>query len=200
MPVAKPRSVRAGITGAVSASDSLPDLAALYLMHRDAMYRVAASVLRSKGLAHLAEDAVQDAMVSLMRNLPDNVDNWEALMVAAARRRALDIIKSAAVKHAGPELSELDDSSSSQLGRQDDIAEEVAEVLDRNSQAVVVRDAVGTMPGGRSGVLWQYIALERSRQEIATERGVTPPRISQIAAKELVKLKDILVSKGVVDR
>ena len=183
----------------MSPSDSGPDLAALYLAHRDAMFRVAATILRTKGLHHLAEDVVHDAMISLLRNLPDGVDNWEALMVATARRRALDIIKSAAVKHAGPELSELD-GHSEQLGRQDDIADEVAEVLDRNAQAVVVRDAVGTMPGGLSGVLWQYIALERSRQEIASERGVTPPRISQIAAKELVELREILPSKGVVDR
>ena len=40
-----------------------PDLGALYLRHRDAMHKVAASVLRQVGRATDAADAVNDAMI-----------------------------------------------------------------------------------------------------------------------------------------
>jgi DNA-directed RNA polymerase specialized sigma24 family protein len=75
----------------------VPDLAALYLQHRDAMYRVAASVLRGAGLVNFAADAVQDAIVSMMTSPPSGVRNWEAFMVAAAKRKAFDRCRSAAV-------------------------------------------------------------------------------------------------------
>ncbi len=52
-----------------------PDWAALYQRHRDAMYRVAAKVLREAGLADQAGgDAVQAAMVSLMKSPPSGCD------------------------------------------------------------------------------------------------------------------------------
>ncbi|MDK6499285.1 sigma factor, partial [Escherichia coli] len=66
-----------------------PDLGALYLRHRDAMHTVAASVLREAGRASEAEDAVQDAIVSIMASPPENVRNWEAFLVTAAKRKAL---------------------------------------------------------------------------------------------------------------
>jgi DNA-directed RNA polymerase specialized sigma24 family protein len=76
-----------------------PDWAALYQQHRDAMYRVAARALREAGRADKAGDAVSAAMASLMKSPPANVQNWQALLVKAAKRRALDILGSAAVRH-----------------------------------------------------------------------------------------------------
>ena len=64
------------------------------------MYRVAARTLRSAGRDAEAEDVVMNAMVSLMENPPQGVRNWEAMMVRVTRLRALDHLKSAAVKHA----------------------------------------------------------------------------------------------------
>jgi DNA-directed RNA polymerase specialized sigma24 family protein len=43
-----------------------PDFAARYLLHRDAMYRMAYSVLRGAGRASDAEDVVSDAVVSVL--------------------------------------------------------------------------------------------------------------------------------------
>src|SRR4051794_2680297 len=77
-----------------------PDWAALYQKHRDAMYRVAARTLRDAGRVDEAEDVVMAAMESLMKNPPTGVTNWEAMMVQTSKRRALDVLKSAAVKHA----------------------------------------------------------------------------------------------------
>ncbi|MEH3138815.1 MAG: sigma factor [Mycobacterium kyogaense] len=70
-----------------------PDLGALYLAHRDAMYKVAASVLRDQGLQSQAADAVSEAIVSILASPPENVANWEAFLVTAAKRKALDIIR-----------------------------------------------------------------------------------------------------------
>jgi DNA-directed RNA polymerase specialized sigma24 family protein len=52
------------------------DWAALYLRHRDAMYRSAASILRGAGRTDLVLDAVQEAMTSLMASPPAAAENW----------------------------------------------------------------------------------------------------------------------------
>src|ERR1700728_3558476 len=67
-----------------------PDLGALYLRHRGAMHKVAASVLREAGRASEAGDAVHDAIVSIMASPPRDVRDWEAFLVSTAKRRALD--------------------------------------------------------------------------------------------------------------
>lgn len=174
---------------------SHPDLAALYLAHRGAMYRVAAKLLRDVGLADQAGDVVQDAMLSLWRNPPRAVDNWEALMVATVRRRALDIIKSASVKHAGPELSQLADRREERDLHE--MAEEIAEVVDREGCAVIIREAVWRLPERHQKVIWEYKALDRARNDIANELGVSPARVSQIAREALQMLKDVLPTKEV---
>jgi hypothetical protein len=74
-----------------------PDWAALYQQHRDAMYRVAARVLRGDGRADEAGDAVSAAMESLMKSPPANVLNWQAVRGAAsaAPRRSIASLPSA---------------------------------------------------------------------------------------------------------
>ena len=89
-------------------ADPSYDWAALYQKHRDAMYGVAYEVLRGSGRVDLAGDAVQEAMVSLMKSPPRELPrSWEALLVVTAKRRALDIVGSAAMKK-GVEFSEED--------------------------------------------------------------------------------------------
>ncbi|MGH3720359.1 MAG: sigma-70 family RNA polymerase sigma factor [Pseudonocardiaceae bacterium] len=161
----------------------LPDWAALYLKHKDAMHRVAAKVLREAGLADQASDAVQDAMVSLMVSSPGDVRNWEAVMVATAKRRALDRLGSAAVRHAGPELSEEHDRADG-----GDVSEEVAESIDRKRAVALVRGHLAALDGRHHKMAWEYVALERPRAEVAAELGVTPPRVSQMANRALEKL------------
>jgi RNA polymerase sigma-70 factor (ECF subfamily) len=162
-------------------------LAALYLKHRDAMHRVAAKVLREAGLADQAGDAVQDAMVSLMASSPAGVENWEALMVATAKRRALDRLGSAAVRHAGSELGERHDSTA-----EGDVADEVAESVDRTRLAALAADALSVLDDRHRKVAWDYIALERPRPEVAAELGVTPARVSQMAKQVLEQMRDAM--------
>jgi RNA polymerase sigma factor (sigma-70 family) len=162
-----------------------PDLGALYLRHRDAMYKVAASVLRDAGLASQAEDAVQDAIVSIMASPPNNVRNWEAFLVTAAKRKALDLIKSAAVRHAGPEFTE------SAHDRIDgvDIAEDVADDLDRKERAATAWDCQSILDARHRKVVWDIAALERSRNDVASELDVSPGRVSQMLTRALADLQ-----------
>jgi len=83
-----------------------PDLGALYLRHRDAMHKAAVSVLREMGRVSEAADAVNDAIISIMASPPRDVRSWEAFLVTAAKRKALDRVRSADVRHAGPEFVE----------------------------------------------------------------------------------------------
>lgn len=167
------------------------DLGALYLQHRDAMYRVAASVLRGAGMAHLAEDVVQDAMVSMMKSPPQAVLNWEAFMVAAAKRKAIDRCRSAAVVHAGPEFSTQEHDRATDS----DIAEDVVEDLERIRLASGVQKVLSVLDDRHRTAVWQFAALGRPRSEVASELGVTPPRVSQMVKRALEILRKELDGK-----
>lgn len=168
--------------------EGVPDLAALYTKHRDAMHRVAASVLREAGLADHANDAVHDTVVSIMSSPPkSNVRNWEAFLIRAVQRRAIDRLKSAAVRHAGPELTEEHDRPDST-----DLADDVTETLERQRLAERAYAALDVLDERHRKVAWEYIALERPRAEVAAELGVTPGRVNQMAARALGKLRDAI--------
>lgn len=153
-----------------------PDLAALYVQHRDAMHRVAASVLRGFGLVDHAADAVQDAIVSMMASPPSGVRDWEAFMVAAAKRKAIDRCRSAAVVHAGPELSlDVHDRPTDS-----DMSEVVVQDLERVQRAIEIRKTLAVLDDRHRAAVWQFVALEQPRREVAAELGVTGPRVSQM--------------------
>jgi RNA polymerase sigma-70 factor (ECF subfamily) len=139
-------------------SATVPDLGALYLIHRDAMHQVAASVLREAGLASQAGDAVHDAMVSIMSSPPNNIRNWEAFLVTAAKRKALDRIRSADARHTGSGLPE------EALNREDDgvdIAEEVSDDVDKKNRAAIAWDCLAVLEDRGRRVVWDICALER---------------------------------------
>ena len=171
--------------------DGSPDWGALYASHRDAMYRVASRILRDAGIADQADDVVNDAMLSLISSPPKAVQNWEAIMVTVAKRRALDRIGTAAVRHAGSELdTDLDGE------RVPDIADDVADDVDRQRICARIWDHLGILDDRHRKVAWEYVALDRPRAEVAAELGVTPGRVSQMAKTALEKLRDELRSEG----
>lgn len=163
-----------------------PDIGALYLRHGDAMYRVAASVLREVGRASEAADAVQDAILSIIASPPDNVGNWEAFLVTAAKRKALDRVKSAEVRRTGGEF----DSRIHDREDEGDLAEEVAADVDRQRLAAVAWDCLSILDDRHRRVVWEMAALERKRSELADEMGVSPPRISQMLTHGLHLLRE----------
>lgn len=168
-----------------------PDWAALFEKHRDAMYRVAASVLRGRGLANLRFDAVQNAMESLIRSPPkEEPRSWEAYLVLAAKRRALDIIKSADVRHASDGALKVDKSAEA-----DDFAE-AEEAIDRQRRAVRFWSKLNLLDGWQRYVAEQYLTQRLSRQQVAEDLGVTPARISQIARQASEVLREAMEEGG----
>lgn len=164
------------------------DWAALYQRHRAAMYGVAHVVLRSSGRTDLAEDAINDAMVSLMNSPPTELPrNWEALLVVTAKRRALDMIKSAAMTR-GVTYSE-EHMPAAVLTEEDDSLER----LERIARA---RPVVARLDPQAHAVLGQYIVLDRPRADVAAELGVSPGRVSQIAKKVLSEISAAVKEGG----
>ncbi|QZY27785.1 RNA polymerase sigma factor [Nocardioides coralli] len=169
-----------------------PDWAALYQKHREAMYRVAARTLRGAGREAEAGDVVMAAMESLMRKPPRNVKNWEAMMVKTTARRALDLMKSAEVKHSsGVELLDQDATLPGSL------EVDIAEAVDRQRNAAAAWDKLSILDARHRQVVWEYVAKERPRDEVAAELGVSPARVSQMATKALKQLKEVLEKEGV---
>lgn len=161
-----------------------PDLGALYQTHRDAMYRVATRVLREAGLETDADDVVSAVITSVLRSRPTGVENWEAFFVRATRNKAIDKLRSAAVRHAGPELGPEHDWADDH-----DLAEVAADTVDAHRRACRVRASVARLDPRLETVAWEYIGKKRPRQEIAAELGVSPGRISQMAKQVLQQLQ-----------
>lgn len=169
-----------------------PDWAALYQKHRDAMYRVAATTLRSAGRQDEAEDAVMAAVQSLMKAPPSNVRNWEAMLVRVTKRRALDMLCSAVGRRESVGINYEHD-----VGDATDVGDDVAEHVDEQRDGAVLRDSLATLDPRHRQVLWEFVGKQRSRGDVAAELGVTPGRISQIAAEGLRQLHSVLHIKGV---
>jgi RNA polymerase sigma-70 factor (ECF subfamily) len=164
------------------------DWAALYQKHRDAMFRVAYGVLRSSGRVDLADDAVQDAMVSLMNSPPTEMPrSWEALLVATAKRRAIDMIRSAAMAK-GAVLEE-------ERPLQIELAD-VDDAFERLAKMALARTAIAQLDRQAQYVLAQYVVLDRPRAEVAAGLGVTPSRVSQIAAQLLTQIQNAVAEGG----
>ncbi|MGN7970200.1 sigma-70 family RNA polymerase sigma factor [Microbacterium sp. 22296] len=151
-------------------ADADIDWAALYQKHRNAMYGVAYEVLRGSGRVDLAADAVQEAMVSLMKSPPaETPRSWEPLLVVTAERRALDMVRSAAVVR-GFEFSE--EFLPGEVGSGED------ETLERLEKIARARPVIARLDAQEHYVLAQYIVLDRLRGDVAAELGVTPARVS----------------------
>jgi RNA polymerase sigma-70 factor (ECF subfamily) len=156
------------------------------------MYRVAARILRDAGRSDDAEDVVMAAMESLMKAPPTGVQNWEAMMVRATKMRALDLLGSAAARHASSEgLYDHDVVSPAT------VEDDVIELVDRQRAAAVAWDKLALLDDRHRRVAWEYIAKERPRGEVAAELGVSPARVSQMAAAALRQLREALVMEGV---
>lgn len=161
------------------------DLGALYLRHRDTMHKVAASVLREAGLSSQASDAVQDTMLSIISSPPSNVRNWEAFLVKAVKRKALDRVQSAHNRHTSHAPIDL----TADVADGVDIAEDVSADLDLKQRAAVAWDSLSVLSERDRRVVWDVVALERPGIEVAREHSLSPGRISQIVGRALGELR-----------
>lgn len=174
-----------GRRGGSVMSDVRQDLAAVYVQHGEAMHRMAASVLRGVGRASEAADVVHDAMVSIMASPPKDVQNWQAFLVTAVKRKALDRVSSAEVRHyGGSEHSETDRDRADDS----DFADELVSDLDRQEHARHARASLSVLDERHRKAVWDTVALERPRSEVAAELGVSPARVSQMKTRALAIL------------
>lgn len=180
-----------------------PDIGALFLEHREAMYRVAYHMLRTDP-HHRAEDVIGEVMMSLVKNPPRNqVRNWQAFLVEAVKNKVKDHWKSAAQRH---ELLVIEDvvpldhepHGGDQLDH--DPAPGVVDLVDGQQRAQVVREAMDELKAWdvqAAYVLWQCTAMERTSQDVAAELGVSSSRVRQIALKARQEMTKILKAKEV---
>lgn len=154
------------------------------------MYRVAAATLRGVGRTEEASDAVGDAIVSIMAKPPQDVRNWEAFLVRAVKRKALDRVRSARVKHAGPTFDPATHDLTAQSAEQT-----VLDEYELIRRAELINDGLSVLDDRSRQAVWETVALQRPRSEVARDLGVSPPRISQMRTKGLSILREHMSSK-----
>jgi RNA polymerase sigma-70 factor (ECF subfamily) len=110
----------------------------------------------------------------------------EALLVSTAKRRALDRLKSASVRHSGGELDETHDRA--EIG--DELADDVATAVDSQRRAALAWDSLAALDERHRKAVWDTVALERPRSEVAAELSVTSARVSQMVTAALKDLRE----------
>lgn len=171
-----------------------PDWAALYAKHKDRMWASAGRILREAGRESETEDAVHEALRSLMESPPVAVQNWEAVLVTTVKRRAIDLLRSARVRH---DAGELADDAVEKLASEEFLADDVAQAVDHQRLGALVWDALGDLEGRDRQVVWERIVHQRSVRDLAEEFVLSEGRISQITKKALDTLREALRQQGV---
>lgn len=184
-----------------SAEGVSPDLSALYLAHREAMYGMARSLLRADNHHH-AEDVVQQVMLSLMPTPPTDVRNWEAFLVNAVRLKVYDFWKSAARRRERLTLEDARPVGDERHAPEDlhpDPAVVVEESERRDATVVQVRAAMTELARRdpqAAYVFRQVKQLERTSEDVAEELGVSSSRVRQHVMKARKQLRRILDAEG----
>jgi len=173
-------------------SEDEPDWAALYAKHRSAMHKVAVRTLWGSGLADHAEDVVHEAITSLMASPPaPPIRNWEAILVTAVKRRAIDLLRSAPVRHAdGGQPTDRADRTA-------DVADEAAVAVDMERDGAVLCDTLATLDERERQILWHHSALGLTRDQVAKQFDISAGRVSQICIAAMRKLEPVLRERGV---
>lgn len=168
--------------------------AALYSQHKDAMWNAAARELVWVGMGHLAEDAVSEAMMSLLKfSPPDGVRDWAAFMANCARRRAQDLRRSATGK------ARVDTAYSARDTRQEnqDFVDDLVETIDRRPLAAKGWAKLEMLGERERFALVQFKLNGRPQDDVAKDLGVSRARVSQLATAALKKLATMLEEEGV---
>lgn len=171
------------------------DLPALYLRHRDALHRVAASVLREVGLQAETTDVVQEAIASLIAVPPSEpIANGEAFLVRVVKNKAYDRIRAADVRHHGRRLDlELDDHEAPE----NQTLADAEDAIDASRAGAVVWDSLAILEDRERLVIRAVVQEGRPQGEVASELGISRPRVNQIMKVALQKLRAQVEKKGV---
>jgi RNA polymerase sigma factor (sigma-70 family) len=160
----------------------MPNWAALYAQHRDAMIRVAARALQvARQDTDGAQDIVNTVFAEVMEKPPIDVRNWEAFLVRATVRRAQDLLGSAGVrKSTAVGLGSDEDSQCLERDAGINVEEEALLRLQWDSVREPVRKVLAGLPDDQREVVRWRLFEEMSNVEISPRLGVTPQRVSQL--------------------
>lgn len=184
-------------SGAVSSGQ---DIGAMYEKYKDALYRFARSMLRGDQ-QHQAEDVVQEAVISVWRNPPEDVVSWEGLFVQAVKWKIYDLWKSSAYRHESTTLDGVVqvDGERGDVAPASDPAVLAEETREREAAVVQVRGAMAALaaedPDG-AHVYRQVKEAGRTSGEVAAEMGVSASRVRQHVMRARVRLMEILDASG----
>lgn len=173
---------------------TMPNLGVLYQHHGDKMIRVAAAVLRRDfGLWDGDSDVVQEVFRELQERPPtENIRDWEAFLVRMTQRRAIDWGRKQQVTKYGPSLDDDDRRHEPEDEGTDETFRRVEAAVDLAARIPDLLDAMSTLTANERKVIVRQTYDDASRTELADELGVTPPRISQLRASALEKLRKYL--------
>lgn len=168
--------------------------AALYDKHKDAMWNAAYRELSWVSLGHLADDAVSEAMISLMKAPPpDGVRNWGAFMAKCAMRRAQDLRRAATGK------AKVDTEYAARDDRPDqaDFVDDLADSIDARRLGASAWALLGRLSADERFALVEYKVNGRLQADVAKDLGVSRGRVSQLCTAALEKLATMMQEEGV---
>ncbi len=158
------------------------------------MWNAAQRELFWVGLGHLADDAVSEAMISLMKAPPpDGVRNWGAFMANCARRRAQDLRRAATGKaKVDTEYAARDDHPD-----EADFVDDLAQSIDDRRLAASAWALLGRLGDDERFALVECKVNGRLQAEVAKDLGVSRARVSQLCTAALTKLATMMQEEGV---
>jgi RNA polymerase sigma-70 factor (ECF subfamily) len=131
----------------------------------------------------VADDAVAEVMRRLLQNgVPTDVpdDKWEAYLVQAALNAAKDEIKKMSRRRDRPDF--VDDIRATRADQPDstNVEEDVAEAIDRERTLDRVHAELAKLPTPQRQVVVGRHLEGRTNEQLASDLGVTPARVSQL--------------------
>ncbi|WP_349899214.1 sigma-70 family RNA polymerase sigma factor [Parafrigoribacterium soli] len=177
---------------------TMPNLGVLYLEHGEKMIRIAAAVLRREfGLTDGERDVVQEVFRELQEKPPkEEIREWEAFLVRVTQRRAIDWGRKQHLDKRGRSFDDDDNRAEPVDPLGEHAIEMVEEAVDLAARIPDLLDAMPLLTENERYVILQQEFDGTSRDKLATELGVTPPRISQLRTSGLNKLRAHLESEG----
>lgn len=167
------------------------DAATAYLQHRTVLYKVAYAVLWDAGLESDVKDVLSDIAEGLLRKPPSEVRNWEAFLVTMTKRRSIDHLRSAPVRHRNGSEFEFDTVPSEQFEIDDMLSGiDLAKAL---QIAEKERDA---LPEPDRTIAQQCLWNQHRQSDVADQLGITQARVSQILKSARTTIMTAVKRKG----
>ncbi len=163
-----------------------PDWGALFQQHHAAMHRAATYILYPRGHQDLTDDAVMQAILTLIAHPPPDIDNPEALLVATAKRKAIDIIRSFEIARRADRPLEDDDLQGA------DVGPAAVDRIDQQRLMQALHAEIAQLPRLQQQVIQKVVIEDCSTTQVAVELGLSKARISQLKKVALLVLHDRL--------